>query len=140
MELSQGIRETFQKETEEQKRQYISKLRTGKIKKIPLQERLLNSTSYKLAEITGLGTASVDKGNYIIDHGTPEEIDSLRNKEISLEEAYRTIVNRRHADPNITKRSDRVFPICSNCGSPTRFKGKCHVHSHYCCKKCSWGN
>ena len=140
IEMKQDMRQIYQTETEKHRIEYLSKLKKGEIKSIPLKERLKNTTSYRLAKLLHLGPASIDKANYIFDNGTKEEKDLASSGIKSLEHVYKKVVNRRHADPNLTKRNSRVFPTCQKCGSETRFKGKCHVHDHYCCQKCSWGN
>lgn len=140
VELSQNIRQIYIKENKEIQKEHLSLVKRGMTEKTPLKDRLKKTTSYRMAELLSLGTTTIDKSNYIFDHGTPEEKETASSGEESLESIYKKIVNRRHADPDVTKRNGRVFPTCPKCGSDTRFKGKCHVHSHYCCRKCNWGN
>src|SRR3972149_4554502 len=140
VELTQAIRRDLNKQVREEANEYLSKLRTGKIEPTPKDERLKTSTRYRLAELTGLGSCTIDKANYIIDNGLEHEIELARSGKASLEVVYNKVKNRRHGDPSIqVKRNDRTFPSRSRCGSDTRFVGKCHVHSKYCCKNCEWG-
>ena len=137
VELVQSIRKELQKKKRVEANEYISKVRTGKAEPIDKADRLENTTRYKLAELTGLGSTTIDKANYIIDHGTKKDRQEASTG--SLEQTYQKLVNRRRTMEGVTKRSNRVFPKCEKCSSDTRFKGKCHVHKQYCCRKCSWG-
>lgn len=140
IELSQTIRRSMNDEAREKTAEYLSKLKSGKVvEKVEASTRLENSTRYKLAVVTGLSPATVDKANYVIDHGNKEEIIAARSGAVSLEQVYNKVKNRRHADPSTIKRNNRVFPTCEKCGGDTRFRGKCHVHKQFCCRKCSWG-
>lgn len=139
MVLSQSIRRSINDEVKEKNSEHLSLIRQGKADKIDPRTRLENSTRYKLGEITGLSPSTVDKGNYVIDHGTKSELALLENNTKSLEEVYNKVKNRRHQDPDNIVRNRRVFSQCERCGADTRFKGKCHVHKQFCCKKCSWG-
>jgi hypothetical protein len=139
VELSQSLRREINAENRENANEYLSKVKRGVIEKMDKKQRLENTTSYKLATITGLGSTTIDKANYVIDHGTEKEIELARSGEMSLERVFKKVVNRRRQDPDTIKRSTHIYPPCEKCGNDTRFKGKCHVHKHYCCRSCSWG-
>lgn len=139
IELSQSLRRHLNDETKASAVIKREQAKRGEIPSQSAQERLENSTRYKMAKITGLSPSTVDKANYIIDHASKIELEQVRSGKISLEQSFRQLVNERHKDPSLVVRNTHVYPNCKKCGSKTRFKGKCHVHKKYCCRNCEYG-
>ena len=80
IELMQTLRRDFNKQKRVEANQYMSKLKRGEItEKITKEDQLKNTTGYKMAEIINVGTTTIDKSNYIIDHGTTKDIESARS-------------------------------------------------------------
>ncbi len=138
-ELSQSLRKILNRERMKEGVIEREKAKRGEIPKQTPQERLKRSTRYTLGKITGLSPSTVDKANYIIDHGTKIEIEKVRSNKISLEQMYRLIKNNRHKKSGIIKRNNHVLPNCPECGTMVRLSAKCHVHEKYCCRNCRWG-
>jgi len=141
VELLQTLRSSMMAAKKAEHGKLQSQLKNGDVKPKPLKERRKTSTPGRIASMLDCGLTLILQCHYIIDHGTEEEKQKVRVGLSAIRPMYTHIIKRRRLEntDSSTISAAKLYPSCMKCDADMHPAKKCHVHSNFCCTKCTNG-